>query len=139
MNVFQRLAITLPCLMTAIFCGESFAERPPNVVVIFADDLGYGDLGCYGNPTLRTPNLDRMACEGMKLTQFYSAAPVCTPSRAGLLTGRLPQRSGMCSDRRRVLFPDSKGGLPADEITLAEASSPRATRRPPSANGTWGI
>jgi arylsulfatase A-like enzyme len=96
-------------------------ERPPNLVVIFADDLGYGDLSCYGNPTLHTPELDRMAREGMKLTQFYAGACVCTPSRAALMTGRLPIRSGMCGDRRRVLFPNSKGGLPDEEITLAEA------------------
>jgi arylsulfatase A len=92
----------------------------PNLIVVFADDLGYGDLGCFGHPTIATPQLDRMAAEGMKLTQFYSAAPVCTPSRAALLTGRLPGRSGMCSDTRRVLFPNSKGGLPSREITLAE-------------------
>ena len=96
-------------------------ERPPNIVVIFADDLGYGDLGCTGHPTIHTPNLDRMAAEGMRLTQFYSAAPVCTPSRAALLTGRLPARSGMCSNSRRVLFPDSAGGLPQSEVTIAEA------------------
>ncbi|MEE2888340.1 MAG: sulfatase-like hydrolase/transferase, partial [Planctomycetota bacterium] len=95
--------------------------RPPNFIVLFADDLGYGDLGCFGHPTIRTPNLDRMAREGMRFTQFYAAASVCTPSRAGLLTGRLPIRSGMCSSRRRVLFPNSKGGLPATEITIAEA------------------
>lgn len=93
---------------------------PPNLIVIYADDLGYGDLGCFGHPTLATPQLDRMAAEGLKLTQFYSAAPVCTPSRAALLTGRLPLRSGMCSNTRRVLFPDSNGGLPDSEITLAE-------------------
>lgn len=109
-------------IITSICPGfASAAERPPNVVVLFADDLGYGDLGCFGNPTIRTPELDRMAVEGMKLTQFYSAAPVCTPSRAALMTGRLPIRSGLCHDRRRVLFPNSDGGIPAREITIAEA------------------
>jgi len=99
----------------------STRREKPNIVLIFADDLGYGDLGCLGHPTIKTPNLDRMALEGMKLTQFYSAASVCTPSRAALLTGRLPVRSGMCSDKRRVLFPDSAGGLPESEITIASA------------------
>ncbi len=92
----------------------------PNIVIIFADDLGYGDLGCYGSPTIRTPHLDRMAAEGLRFTDFYSAAEVCSPSRAALLTGRYPIRSGMCGNRR-VLFPNSKGGLPPKEVTIAEA------------------
>jgi len=96
-------------------------DRPPNIVVLFADDLGYGDVAPFGHPTIDTPHLNRMAREGMKLTQFYAAASVCTPSRAGLLTGRLPVRSGMASSERRVLFPDSPGGLPDAEITVAEA------------------
>jgi arylsulfatase A len=114
---FGSLAVGLMALFSAL--AADGADNPPNVVIIFADDLGYGDLGCFGHPTIRTPNLDRMAREGMKLTQFYSAAEVCTPSRAALLTGRLPPRNGMCGNRR-VFFPDSKGGLPADEVTIAE-------------------
>jgi arylsulfatase A-like enzyme len=104
------------------------SQRPagdrPNIVVILADDMGYGDLGAYGHPTIRTPHLDRLAAEGQRWTQFYAAASVCTPSRAGLLTGRLPIRFGM-SGQRRVLFPDSALGLPPEEITLAEALKAR--------------
>lgn len=107
--------------MGAAFTAPARGESPPNFVVVFCDDLGYGDLSCFGHPTIHTPHLDRMAAEGMKLTQFYSASPVCTPSRAALMTGRLPARNGMCSNKRRVLFPDSKGGLPPSEITIAEA------------------
>lgn len=95
-------------------------DRPPNFVVIFCDDLGYGDLSSFGNPTIQTPNLDRMAVEGQKWTQFYVADPVCTPSRAALMTGRYPIRNGMSSAKRVVLFPDSAGGLPEDEVTIAE-------------------
>lgn len=93
----------------------------PNFIIILADDMGYGDIGINGHPTIKTPNLDRMTMEGQKWTNFYVAASVCTPSRAGLLTGRLPVRSGMCSEKRRVLFPGSKGGLPENEITIASA------------------
>ena len=98
------------------------AEKPPNFVIILADDLGYGDLGCYGHPTIRTPHLDRMAAEGMRFTDFYVAACVCTPSRAALLTGRLPIRSGMSGDlQHRVQTRNSPGGLPPEEITIARA------------------
>lgn len=100
---------------------ERSKSTSPNFIVIFADDMGYGDVGTFGHPTIKTPNLDRMASEGQKWTNFYVAAPVCTPSRAGLLTGRLPIRTGMCSEKKRVLFPDSKGGLPENEITIASA------------------
>lgn len=120
--VLRFIQFVLCALVVLGFAGCSTLEgRPPNIIVIFADDLGYGDLGIYGHPTIQTPRLDRMAQEGLKFTQFYSAASVCTPSRAGLLTGRLPIRSGMASDRRRVLFPDSRRGLPPEEWTMAEA------------------
>ena len=103
-------------------CSPSHGDTGrPNIIVIFCDDLGYGDLGTFGHPTISTPHLDRMASEGQKWTSFYSACSVCTPSRAALLTGRLPIRSGMCSDINRVLFPNSTGGLPHSEVTLAEA------------------
>jgi arylsulfatase A len=116
---------TLPIIAAICWFGFSaHAADKPNIVILFADDLGYGDLGCYGHPTIRTPNLDRMAAEGLRFTDFYSAAEVCTPSRAALLTGRYPIRSGMCG-HRRVLFPNSKGGLPAGEVTLAEALRPQ--------------
>ena len=117
----KSLAVPLFGLSVLFSAAVAAAESPPNFVVIFADDLGYGDLGCYGHPTIATPNLDRMAAEGQRWTDFYSAACVCTPSRAALLTGRLPIRNGMCDDRRRVLFPDSAGGLPPEEITMADA------------------
>ena len=82
--------------------------------------MGYGDLSCFGNPTIKTPNLDRMALEGQKWTSFYVSASVSSPSRAGLLTGRLGVRTGMYGDRNSVLFPNSPGGLPAEERTIAE-------------------
>ena len=74
---------------------QAAPARPPNVVLVFCDDLGWGDLGSFGNPTIRTPRLDRLASEGQKWTNFYVGESVCTPSRAALLTGRLPIRSGM--------------------------------------------
>lgn len=114
----NRFFIRISFLVLVLSTPAIAAERP-NVVIIFADDLGYGDLGCYGSPTIRTPHLDRMAAEGLRFTDFYSAAEVCSPSRAALLTGRYPIRSGMCGGRR-VLFPNSKGGLPTNEVTIAE-------------------
>jgi len=86
----------------------------PNVVLVFTDDQGYGDVGCFGSPDIRTPNMDRMARQGAKFTSAYVPAPICTPSRAGLLTGCYPQRVGLPD----VLFPDAERGLDPDECTL---------------------
>ena len=96
------------------------SERQPNIVILFADDLGYGDLGSFGHPYIRTPNLDRLAAEGQRWTDFYAAAPVCSPSRAALLTGRFPLRTGEYGRQIRVYFPDEAGGLSHEELTLAE-------------------
>ena len=114
--------VTLGILLALCVVSPLRAANRPNIIIILADDLGYGDLGCYGNPTIRTPNLDRMAAEGLRFTDFYAGSCYCTPSRAALLTGRLPIRSGMSGRRgSHVLYPDSPGGLPAEEITIAEA------------------
>jgi len=93
----------------------SAAARPLNVVMIYCDDLGYGDLGCYGS-RIATPNIDRLAAEGIKFTHFYSGNPVCSPSRAAILTGRYPVRAGV----PRVLFPTDTTGLPDSEVTIAQ-------------------
>lgn len=92
------------------------SKTKPNVVLIFADDQGYQDLGVFGSPNIKTPNVDRMAGEGMRFTDFYSAASVCTPSRAALMTGCYPERVG----RLGVLFPRDKIGLNPSEMTIAE-------------------
>lgn len=106
-----------------LFSQSRVPSNRPNIVLIFADDLGYGDLGCYGS-TLRTPNLDRMAQEGMRFTNFLSANPVCSPSRAALLTGRYPTRVGV----PRVLFPRDTTGLPDSETTIAAMFKPLGYR-----------
>ncbi len=114
------------CSLLLLFVCTATQGQPiksPNIILILADDMGYGDLSCYGHPTIITPHLDKMAAEGMKFTQFYVGANVCTPSRAALLTGRLPIRSGMAGSENsgNVLYPYSTGGLPQSEITIAEA------------------
>uniref|UniRef100_UPI00398F0CF1 arylsulfatase H-like n=1 Tax=Pristiophorus japonicus TaxID=55135 RepID=UPI00398F0CF1 len=121
-NLKNVVAIILCCssvLMTCITCTK--INLQPNIVLIMADDLGIGDIGCYGNDTIRTPNIDRLAKEGVMLTHHIAAAPLCTPSRAAFLTGRYPIRSGMDNGYRvRVLlFVGGSGGLPKNETTFA--------------------
>lgn len=95
---------------------NSMAASQPNVVVILTDDQGFQDVGCYGSPLIKTPNLDQMAKDGCRFTSFYAASFICTPSRAGLMTGRYPQRIGV----NGVFFPDDKTGLPLSEVTLGD-------------------
>jgi len=120
LHALWGLSIFLFSLVSPRLNGQEGQKKKFNFVVIFTDDLGYGDLSCFGHPSIVTPVLDRMAMEGQKWTNFYVGASVCTPSRAALLTGRLPVRNGMMSDKARVFFPNSKNGIPHKEITLAE-------------------
>ncbi|MFN4184202.1 MAG: sulfatase [Hyphomonas sp.] len=97
---------------------EIFPVRagPPNIVIILTDDLGWGDIGLNGSALIKTPNIDRIGLEGIQLTDFYAGSNVCSPSRAALLTGRYPIRSGM----QHVIFPHSQDGLPTEEVTISE-------------------
>jgi arylsulfatase A len=101
----------------ALACGQAIAAAKPNIVIIFTDDQGYGDLGCFGSKTIHTPNLDRLAKEGRRFTSFMAASSVCSPSRAALLTGSYPKRVGM---HKGVLFPASTTGLNPAEHTIAD-------------------
>lgn len=108
------------CVGSALILSQSskvLAAEKPNIIIILADDLGYADLSCYGATEVKTVNLDRMANEGMRFTDFYSSAPVSTPSRASLLTGCYPKRVGL---HVNVLRPDTKSGLNPQEITIAK-------------------
>uniref|UniRef100_G1L3W3 Steroid sulfatase n=1 Tax=Ailuropoda melanoleuca TaxID=9646 RepID=G1L3W3_AILME len=112
------------CVLLMLLLGEaqSHTASRPNFVLLMADDLGIGDPGCYGNKTLRTPNIDRLAEGGVKLTHHLAASPLCTPSRAAFMTGRYPIRSGMASQSIMgvFIFSASSGGLPTSEITFAK-------------------
>lgn len=110
----------------AVFAASPPLEaRPPNFVIIFIDDMGYGDIGPFGSTLNDTPHLDRMAAEGMTLTSFYVAASVCTPSRAALMTGSYPRRVGLGKGSGHVvLFPGDAHALHPDEITIAEVLKP---------------
>jgi len=122
----MKAALTRRCFVASAVASLNLraAERLPNFVVILADDLGYGDLACYGHPSFQTPNLDRMAREGVRFTDFYTPMPFCAPTRSSLLTGRYPFRTGVVANPA----PDSginDLGLPATEITIAQALKPR--------------
>ena len=107
---------TIFTLLAFVALSMQAADKP-NVVLIFIDDMGYGDIGPFGNKVNKTPHLDRMAKEGLKLTQFYVSNTACTPSRSALMTGTYAHRIGMDG---RVVFPGEKRGLNPKEITIAE-------------------
>jgi arylsulfatase A len=110
------LSLLIPGRPAGAAGGRAVAPPPPNIILIYADDLGYGDLGSYGARGYRTPNLDRMAAEGVRLTDFYVATAVCSASRAAILTGSYPNRIGI----RGALDHASNYGLNPDELTIAE-------------------
>ncbi|MCA9248149.1 MAG: sulfatase [Planctomycetales bacterium] len=127
-----RISALLPCglgtllafvftLKSSLYAADTAAaavERPPNIVLILADDLGYGGIGCYGHPQVRSPHLDRLAAEGIRFTDFHSNGAVCSPTRAALMTGRYQQRSGI--EGVVTAAGHRHTGLPLDELTIAE-------------------
>src|SRR5689334_22715373 len=134
---FSTLLLSTAALMLA--CRQNAAApdatRPPNVILIVADDLGRGDLGCYGQARIRTPALDALAQQGLRFTQAYACAPVCAPSRCGLLTG---MHTGHAAIRdNKELMPEGQQPLPAGSVTLAELL--RARGYATQAVGKWGL
>lgn len=117
LRILAALILASLAVPTVADAAARSAGAKPNIVLIFTDDQGYGDLGCFGSTTIRTPHLDRLAREGRKFTSFMAAAPLCTPSRAALLTGSYPLRVGL---HKGVLFPTSKLGLNPAEHTIAD-------------------
>ncbi|XP_072021951.1 arylsulfatase-like [Amphiura filiformis] len=115
------LCITLPVVKASKSSPESECGAPrPNIILFNADDMGYADIASYGHPSQEWGPIDDMAIQGMRFTNFYAPSSTCTPSRAGLLTGRMPQRSGVYGEGR-VFFPSSTNGLPREDVTMAEA------------------
>jgi uncharacterized sulfatase len=132
-NARTILAYVVTVLCVFVLPAQAQPSRP-NVVVILADDLGYGDIGVNGASLIRTPNLDRMSSEGVRLTSFYSSANICTPARGGLLTGRYPIRLGLALDVSR---PSNDIGISDDEVTLGEAFQGLGYRT--ALFGTWHL
>lgn len=134
----KDLLVLLPLLIAGLLLSgpaQSAALRNPNIVFILADDLGVGDLGCYGQQKIRTPNLDHMAAEGLRFTQFYSGSPVCAPSRCTFMTGK-HSGHGWVRDNREVQ-PEGQAPIPADSVTIARVLKARGYAT--GAMGKWGL
>ena len=141
--ICKAILLSLTAFLTALLGNARInaetrsATDKPNFVIIFIDDMGYGDIGPFGSTKNSTPNLDQMARQGRKFTSFYVASPVCTPSRAALLTGCYPQRVGLEKGSGHiVLFPGDHHGLHPNEITVAETLK-EAGYATGLANGIW--
>ena len=134
----RRILLTLVLALAVAGLAESSAAvspaEKPNVLFILADDLGYGDLGCYGCPDIKTPHLDRLAAEGVKFTDFYANGAVCSPTRAAFLTGRYQQRLGMDD---ALYYQEMGRGLPENGETIADAL--RAAGYATGISGKWHV
>lgn len=136
MNNKYTLSTLLTLTAASAANAQNRNEQPaahPNIVIIYCDDLGYGDIGVTGHPDIKTPNLDRMALDGVRFTNYYSASPASTASRYALLTGRYPPRAGF----RWVLNPDSERGLHSEELTIAELLKSRGYKT--AMYGKWHL
>lgn len=116
-SLIGGILILVPCASSAAMAAEG-SSRKPNIVFILCDDLGYAEVGCYGQKKIRTPHIDRLAVEGMRFTQYYSASPVCAPSRCALLTGKHMGHAAVRNNRE--VKPEGQHPLPAAEVTIAE-------------------
>lgn len=132
MTIALRSLSILLCLLVTL-PASAFEQARPNIIIILADDMGYGDLGSYGSHTINTPNLDELAAKGARFEHFYSASPVCSPARAALLTGRYPVRMGI----HKVFYPESLQGMDPEEITIAELLRDRGYRN--ALIGKWHL
>lgn len=136
MSARTLTSLCLCLLINALVPLVSSAAETPNILLIFVDNVGYGDLGCYGNREIRTPNIDRLASEGVRCTDFYCASPSCTPSRGGLLTGRHPERNGLnwqLNAKQNI----SGYGLPLTEKILPQYLKPLGYAT--GAFGKWNL
>ncbi len=128
------LALHLSLGVCAV-AADAPKERPPNIVFILADDLGYAELGCYGQKKIKTPNLDRMAAEGLRFTQFYTGNAVCAPSRCVLMTGKHPGHAHVRDNKE--IKPEGQEPIPAGSLTIAKLLKGRGYAT--AAIGKWGL
>ncbi len=138
-NVYVALTL-LGAICGTVRCAVAkppAAPMKPNIILIVADDLGYGDLGCYGQQKIRTPHIDRLAAEGVRFTRFYSGSPVCAPSRCVLMTGRHPGHAYIRNNAERAKGEEGQPPIPSSELTIAEML--KSARYTTAAMGKWGL